>query len=177
MRLVFEQATVPLVPSVSATTRSPRLGEVDGVDYHFFTKDEFDSRRRGGEFLECFEVFGSGHWYGTLKSEVTTGLSAGKWVVLEIDVQGASAVMEQYPTAISIFVRPSSIEELRRRLLHRDTETEESLLLRLDRADAELAQAGRYRYEVINDDLDQTVREICDILTKEQQSEADRYAR
>ena len=177
MRLVFGQAAVPLVSSVSATTRPPRPGEVDGVDYHFLAKEEFNSRRKGGEFLECFEVFGSGHWYGTLKSEVTTGLSAGKWVVLEIDVQGASAVMDQYPAAISIFVRTSSIEELRRRLIRRGTETEESLRRRLDRADVELALAGRYCYEVINDDLDRAVREICDILTKEQKSEAGRYAR
>ena len=84
---------MPLVRSVSATTRPPRSGETDGVDYHFLSDDEFQLRRQRGDFLECFEVFGQGHWYGTLWSEVTTGLAAGKWVVLEIDVQGAQAVM------------------------------------------------------------------------------------
>jgi guanylate kinase len=82
--------------SVSATTRPPRPGEVDAVDYHFLTEDDFQSRRQRGEFLECFEVFGRGHWYGTLLSEVTPSLDAGKWVVLEIDVQGAISVMQRY---------------------------------------------------------------------------------
>jgi len=175
LRRVFERASVPLVASVSATTRPPRPGEIDGVDYHFLSADEFHARRERGEFLESFEVFGRGHWYGTLKSEVTTGLAAGKWVVLEIDVQGALAVMDRRPDAISIFVRPGCVKELRRRLLHRGTETEEAIRPRLAQADRELKLAGRYRYQVINDDLDRAVREICDILNQE--SEADRDAR
>ena len=84
---------MPLVRSVSATTRPPRNGETDGVDYHFLSDEEFQLRRKRGDFLECFQVFAQGYWYGTLRSEVTTGLAAGKWVVLEIDVQGAQAVM------------------------------------------------------------------------------------
>ena len=89
MQRVFAACRLPLVRSVSVTTRPPRNGETDGVDYHFVSDDEFQERRKRGEFLECFEVFGHGYWYGTLWSEVTTGLAAGKWVVLEIDVQGA----------------------------------------------------------------------------------------
>ena len=113
--------------SVSATTRPPRPGETDGVDYHFLTPDEFDRRRRGGEFIECFQVFDNGYWYGTLRSEAMAGLRAGKWVVLNIDVQGGMAVMEQFPDAVTIFLRPGSMEELERRLRGRDTENESSI--------------------------------------------------
>ena len=178
MRRVFEECPLPLVASVSATTRPPRPGEVDGVDYRFLSHEEFELRRKRGEFIECFEVFGGGHWYGTLLSEVTPGLEAGKWVVLEIDVQGALAVMDRNAEAVTIFVRPSSVEELRRRLRGRGTEGEEAIERRLDQAERELALAGRYRYQVINDDVDQAVQEICDILTQQEQVlEADRNAR
>ena len=167
MKRVLGCCAVPLAPSVSATTRPPRQGEADGIDYHFLTPQEFVHRREQGEFLECFEVFGRGHWYGTLRSEVSSSLRGGKWVVLQIDVQGARAVVEQYPDAVTIFVRPSSIDELQRRLRHRGTETEEALQARLERAKHELEQADRYRYVVINDDVDRAVAEICEILTHE----------
>ena len=167
MQRVYQTCRVPLVRSVSATTRPPRNDERDGVDYHFVSEEEFQSRQRGGKFLECFEVFGKGHWYGTLKSEVTTGLAAGKWVVLEIDVQGAQAVIEQFPDAVTIFLRPSTREELERRLRGRGTETEQAIGRRLARADGELALAGRYQYQVINDNMDQAVQNICRILTSQ----------
>jgi guanylate kinase len=170
MRRVFELAPVPMAASVSATTRPPRPGERDGIDYHFISDRQFQARRRNGDFLECVEVFGSGHWYGTLREEVISGLTAGKWVVLEIDVQGALAVIEQYPEAISIFIRPSSIEEIERRLRGRGTETEEAVERRLAQARKELASAGCYRYEVINDELDRAVQRTCDILTQEWRS-------
>ena len=175
LKRVFESAPMPLKVSVSATTRPPRPGEVDGVDYHFLTEEEFARRRQRGEFLECFQVFGRGYWYGTLLGEVIPSLEAGKWVILEIDVQGALAVIQRYPQAISIFVRPSSVEELERRLRGRRTETEEALQRRLQQARDELARAGQYQYQVINDDVDQAVREICHILT--QNAEADLHAR
>lgn len=165
LQRVFGASSLPLVQSVSATTRPPRSGETDGVDYHFLSDEEFQVRRQRGDFLECFEVFGQGHWYGTLESEVTTGLAAGKWVVLEIDVQGALAVMKRFPDAITIFLRPSSRQELERRLRGRGTETEEAIQRRLARADRELAQADRYQYQVINDNMDQAVQELCGILT------------
>ena len=167
MQRVFETCRVPLARSVSATTRQPRNGEKDGVDYHYLSDEVFAKRRRGGDFLECFEVFAQGHWYGTLRSEVTTGLTAGKWVVLEIDVQGALAVMQAYPDAISIFLRPSSRAEIERRLRGRGTETEEAIQRRLARADSELALADRYQHQVINDNMDQAVQDICRILTSE----------
>lgn len=167
LRGVFQRCRQPLVASVSATTRPRRPGEVDGVHYHFLDTEEFDTRRQRGDFLECFEVFGRGHWYGTLREEVLTGLRAGKWVVLEIDVQGALAVIQQYPEAISIFVRPESLEVLERRLRGRGTESEEAVGRRLAQARQELAQADRYRYQVVNDELERAVREICHILDQQ----------
>lgn len=167
MQRVYQTCRVPLVKSVSATTRAPRNGETDGVDYHFLSDDEFQLRRKRGEFLECFQVFTQGHWYGTLWSEVTPGLAAGKWVVLEIDVQGAQAVMRRFPDAITIFIRPSTREELERRLRGRGTETERAIEQRLARADRELALAGCYQHQVINDDMDQAVHDVCRILTSQ----------
>src|SRR5690606_19171623 len=107
-----------------------------------------------------------GYWYGTLKSEVASGLAAGKWVILEIDVQGAMKVLEQAPDAITIFVHPGSMEELERRLRGRGAESEEAIVRRLEVARRELAFARQYRYIVENHTVDQTVRDICRILTR-----------
>lgn len=153
-----------IVASVSATTRPPRPGEVDGVDYHFLSEEEFQSRRRAGKFLECFEVFGRGYWYGTLEDEVAPSLTAGKSIVLEIDVQGAMDVEKRYPDAITVFVHPSSAEELERRLRGRGTETEEAIARRLEVARRELACSDRYQYQVVNDDVDRAVEQICEII-------------
>ncbi len=155
-----------LVASVSATTRPPRPGEVDGVDYHFLTSEEFTRRQQAGQFIESFEVFGRGYWYGTLWNEVTPSLDSGKWVVLEIDVQGTLAVRQRYPDAITIFVRPGAIEELERRLTKRGTETSEAIERRLAVARHELACADQYQYQVFNDDIDQAVEQICNILVE-----------
>src|SRR5690606_28967977 len=103
VRQLLREAPFPLRLSVSATTRAPRPGEQNGVDYYFIDKEEFERRRQAGEFLECKEVFGRGDWYGTLWSEVREGLARGEWVVLEIDVEGALAVLERWPDAITIF--------------------------------------------------------------------------
>jgi len=163
---VLERSPAPLVRSVSATTRDPRGVELDGVDYHFFTPEEFARRKEKGEFLEAFEVYGRGFWYGTLWSEVDRGLKAGKWVALNIDVNGAQAVMDRFPDAITIFVRPPSEEELRRRLEVRRTESPEAIRRRLEHAQGELAMAKNYRYQVVNDDLDRAVDEVCKILAE-----------
>jgi guanylate kinase len=171
LRLVRQRNPVPLVFSVSATTRPPRPEEIDGVDYHFLSAETFESLRKGGGFLECYEVFGRGTWYGTLQSEVVSGLEAGKWVVLNIDVHGAAAVMDRYPDAVTIFVRPSSMTELQRRLRERGTETEEAIQRRLNEAEHELTMIGRYRYEVINDDVQQAVAQICAILTENMETD------
>jgi guanylate kinase len=173
MRRVFRECRLPLKHSVSATTRAPRPGEVDGQDYYFLAPDEFARYRERGEFIECFEVFGRGYWYGTLRSELEAGFRDGQWMVLEIDVQGALAVMERYPDALSIFLRPGAAEELEKRLRGRGTETEEAVQRRLARAKQELQCAGRYRYQVVNDDIDRAVAEICGILTREWENNGD----
>lgn len=164
MARVLAESNMPLTMSVSATTRPPRPGERDGADYHFLSEEDFAARRRRGEFLECFEVFGKGHWYGTLASEVDPKLDEGRWVVLEIDVKGALAVMERRPEAISIFIGPESNEELERRLRGRETEDEGAIQKRLAQAREELAAAARYQHYVVNDDLDRAVGEVCRIL-------------
>ncbi len=153
-----------LTASISATTRPPRPGEQDGVDYFFLSPEEFTARRQGGEFLECFEVFGSGHWYGTLKDQVSPRLASGKWVVLEIDVDGTLAVLARYPDAVTVFVRPDSIEDLERRLRRRGTESEAAIGRRLEVARRELSFIDRYRYVVINRSVDQAVNDILQIL-------------
>lgn len=165
VRRLLTECCQPLVMSVSATTRSPRQGERNGIDYHFMSLDEFHRRREAGDFLEYKEVFGRGDWYGTLNKEVTTGLAAGKWVVLEIDVEGTLGVLEQFPDAITIFVHPGSLDELERRLRQRATESEQAIQRRLEVARRELEYLGRYRYEVVNDSVEHAVRQICDILS------------
>jgi guanylate kinase len=162
VRELLAQCPLPLVMSVSATTRRPRKGEIEGEDYYFLTSDQFAVRRQSGDFLECKEY--AGNWYGTLQSQVTAGLAEGKWVVLEIDVEGTLAVLEKHPESLTIFVHSGSIEELERRLRIRNTETEEALARRLATARRELAQKSRYRYEVINRDVPEAVREVCTIL-------------
>lgn len=164
VRQVLEECGQGLKLSVSATTRPPRPGETDGVDYHFLSDAEFTRRREAGEFLECIEVFGRGHWYGTLWSEVRSSLAAGQWVILEIDVDGAKDVLRDFPAAISIFIGPESLEELERRLRSRGTETEEAIQRRLAVARHELAMADNYQYNVINISVEETVTEIYAIL-------------
>ncbi len=163
---LLAECPLPLFRSVSATTRPPRPLEQDHVDYHFLTDDEFHRLRQAGEFLECCEVFGRGYWYGTLKSEVASGLAAGKWVILEIDVEGAMKVLQQTPEAITVFVHPGSMEELERRLRGRGAESEEAILRRLEVARHELTFASQYRHLVENKTVEQTVHDICRILTR-----------
>jgi guanylate kinase len=168
---LLEQCPLPLRLSVSATTREPREGEEDGVDYHFLSPEEFSARRQAGEFLECCEVFGRGHWYGTFRETVTSGLAEGKWVILEIDVEGTAAVLRQYPEAITIFLRPASLGELERRLRGRGTEIDQTIRHRLEVAQRELDHVSRYQHEIINQSVDQAVQEICDILAHAEKNE------
>jgi guanylate kinase len=150
--------------SVSATTRPPRTGEQDGVDYYFLSDAEFARRMAEGEFLECVEVFGRGHWYGTLWSEVRGSLSRGIWVILEIDVDGAREVLRQYPEAVTVFIRPDSLEELERRLRARGTEKEDAIQRRLAVARHELSLADQYEHQVVNVTVPQAVDDICEFL-------------
>lgn len=164
VRQVLEHCGPGLKLSVSATTRPPRPGEQDGVDYYFLSDAEFMRRREAGDFLECIEVFGRGHWYGTLWAEVRSSLSQGKWVILEIDVDGAGEVMSQFPDAVTIFIRPESTEELERRLRSRGTESEDSVQRRLAVARHELLLADRYEHQVVNVTVPAAVDQICEIL-------------
>lgn len=161
---LFKKCTLPLIPSVSATTRPQRPGETEGASYHYQTDEQFQKHRKNDEFLECVEVFGYGHWYGTLREPVTTGLQAGNWIVLEIDVEGAAKVLKFYPDAITIFIHPGSLAELERRLRGRGTETESVLQRRLDVAKRELDASGTYQHIVINESVEQTVDDICQLL-------------
>jgi guanylate kinase len=157
---LIERCPLPLEVSVSATTRPPRSGEIDGVHYHFLSPEEFARRREAGEFLESANVFGQ-NWYGTLRQTVASGMKRGKWVILEIDVDGAEQVLAAFPDAASIFIHPGTQAELERRLRGRDTESESAVQRRLEVAQRELAFASKYRFVAVNDDLDQTIAAIC----------------
>lgn len=156
-----------LVPSVSATTRPPRAGECDGVDYHFIPLDEFERRRAVGEFLECCQVYGRQHWYGTLVAEVAPRLAAGKWVVLEIDVEGTLSILARYPQAITIFVEPAHPDQLLERLKARGTESPDAMARRLEVARRELHEAHRYKHRVVNENVELALAEIERVLAAE----------
>lgn len=164
VRRLLDRHTPGLRLSVSATTRSPRPGEVDGQDYHFLSPADFQKRLAAGDFLEAVEVFGQGHWYGTLTSEVSPSLERGVWVILEIDVDGAARVVERFPDAVTIFIAPPSMAELERRLRDRATESEAAVKVRLDAARRELARAATYRHQVVNETIDQAVDQISAVL-------------
>jgi guanylate kinase len=148
--------------SVSATTRPPRAGEQDGVDYLFLGEDEFVARRDAGEFLEWFEVFGQ--LKGTPRAPVEEALAAGRDVLMEVDVQGAMAVKQQIADALLVFVRAPSREVQRERLAGRDSDDADQLARRMAEAEAEEAMAERFDATVVNDDLDATVNEVAAIL-------------
>lgn len=161
---LLRESPVRLVKSVSATTRRPRAGERHGDAYYFLSPEEFAARRARGEFLETAEVY-AGLWYGTLQSEIDRARAEGGWAFLEIDVQGGLKVMELYPDAITIFVQPPSLAVCEERLLARGTESPEAIAGRLRKVSEELSHAPRYRFQVVNDDLDRVVTEIVGILT------------
>lgn len=151
--------------SVSATTRQPRPGETDGVNYYFKTRDEFQEMIRQDAFLEHAEYVGN--FYGTPAAPVERDLAQGYCVILDIEVQGAMQVMEKRPDAVSIFLCPPSLEELERRLRGRGTDTEEKICQRLETARREYALANQYGYIIINDDIDTAVRELDAVITAE----------
>jgi guanylate kinase len=141
--------------SVSATTRAPRPGEQDGVDYHFLTEGAFDARIAAGDFLEHAEY--SGRRYGTLRSEVLKRTAAGVPVVLEIEVQGARQVRAAMPEAVTIFIAPPSEEALHTRLVGRGTDSPEQMQARLATAREELRARDEFRHVVVNDRLEEAV--------------------
>ena len=164
LKRLFADAEFPLKTSVSATTRAPRPGERNGVEYWFMTRDEFLARRERGEFLESFEVYEGGALYGTLRETVEDAARNGDWVVLEIDVKGAKSVVAQIPDAVTIFIAPPSLDALRERLAARGSETPEDVAKRLAQASLELEQSDFYRYRVVNDKLDDAYAELVAVM-------------
>lgn len=151
--------------SISATTRQPRPGEQDGVNYYFYTKEKFREMIDQGQLLEWAEVYGN--FYGTPKQKVLDRLEAGEDILLEIDTQGALNVMKVMPEGLFIFLLPPSLEELSARLKGRGTETEESLHRRLGAAVDEIKLATKYRYVVVNDKVEDAEETIANIIEAE----------
>ena len=148
--------------SVSATTRPPRPGERDGVDYRFLTPEQFEERVRAGDFIE--HAVYSGHRYGTLRSELERRRLAGSPVVLEIEVQGARQVREALPDAVAVFIAPPSREALRARLVGRGTDAAEQVEARLRTADQELEARPEFGHVVVNDRLEAAADELVGIV-------------
>ncbi|HEY1775765.1 MAG TPA: guanylate kinase [Solirubrobacteraceae bacterium] len=153
-----------LALSVSATTRTPRAGEEDGVNYHFMTEADFDRRLRSGEFLEHATY--AGHRYGTLRAELERRSRGGAPVVLEIELQGARQVRAAMPEAVQIFIAPASIEQLEERLRGRGADEEDALRQRLEIARTELAARDEFGSVVVNDALDRAVSDLDDIYLR-----------
>jgi guanylate kinase len=151
--------------SVSATTRDPRPGEVDGVHYHFVTEESFRTLISQNQMLEWAQVHGR-HLYGTPLSELSRAEAQNKHLLLEIDLQGARQVREKMPQALMIFINPPSFEELERRLRSRGTETEEQIQTRLSTARTELAAAGEFDYQLTNLDLEACAREVVELVQR-----------
>lgn len=149
--------------SVSATTRAPRPGELEGVDYEFMSVDAFLAYRDEGRFLEWAEY--NGNSYGTPKKTVYETLATGKSVILEIEVHGALLVREQSPTALFVFIKTPTFRVLEERLRHRGTETEAVILRRLRTARKELAEAHWYDHQIVNDDFDACVEQFTRLLS------------
>jgi guanylate kinase len=162
IRLLRER--VPgLALSVSATTRAPRPGEQDGLDYHFLSDAEFARRVAAGDFVEWAEY--SGRRYGTLRSELERHLAEGRPVVLEIEVQGARQVRRAMPEAVQIFIEPPDGEALKDRLVGRGTDDPDAIARRLAVAESELAAADEFQYRVVNDRLDEAVARLQEIVS------------
>jgi guanylate kinase len=154
--------------SVSATTRPPRPGERDGVDYHFLGEQEFERRLRSGEFMEHASY--SGYRYGTLLSEVEPRLERGAGVVLEIELQGARQVRTRMPDAVLVFVAPPTPEVLRERLEQRGTDSADQIDRRLEVARAELDAQREFRHVIVNDRLESAADELADLVRSEMAS-------
>lgn len=161
---LLERTDLPVRLSVSATTRAPRPGEVDGVQYHFWTRPRFEQAIAANQFLEWADVYGN--YYGTLQSEVEPFRAAGQGVLLEIDVQGAATVRRNCPDNISIFLRASSMGEYEKRLRKRHTEDEAAIQRRLAAARTELARQNDYDYIIINDNVETAVAELKTVLRR-----------
>ena len=161
VKQVIKKETNTLL-SVSSTTRKPRPNEVNGTDYYFISKDEFEKKISNNEFAEYANY--AGNYYGTDKSAIQNILSQGKNLILEIDVQGALQIKKIYNDAISIFILPPNIDELKHRLIGRNTEDISTINLRLSQVDRELNSSDLFDYKIINDDLYVAVGKIIKII-------------
>ena len=162
---LFEEFADQIAYSVSATTRGPREGEVDGKDYFLISRQEFERRVKNNEFLEHAEF--AGNCYGTPRAYVEKLLDSGMNVVLEIDVQGALQVMKSMPECVSVFILPPSFEELEHRLRGRGTETEEKVRERLETAKRELPYAPQYDYQIVNGgDIEAAYQSLREVFLK-----------
>lgn len=155
--------------SVSATTRAPRPGEVDGESYFFMTREDFEGLIANDGLLEWADVYGN--LYGTPRKQVVQRIAAGAQIFLEIDVQGGLQVRDRMPEVVLIFVAPPSMEELERRLVGRQTESQEDIVRRLEAARGEIEAASCYDYIVVNDDLGRATTEILEIVKRHAESE------
>jgi guanylate kinase len=151
--------------SVSYTTRAPRKGEKDGVDYHFIDQARFLEMRGRDEFLESAEVHGN--YYGTSRQVILDALKRGDDLILEIDWQGAQQVRRLYPGCIGIFILPPSVEELERRMRSRGQDSDSVIRRRVENAREELAHAGEFNYAIINKDFETARHELAEIIRKE----------
>jgi guanylate kinase len=151
--------------SISCTTRSPRLGETDGVEYFFVTREEFERKAQTGQLLEWAEVYGN--YYGTPRDYVEAMLANGQNVILDIDINGAVQVREKYPEAVSIFVIPPTVSELRNRIMRRAADSAESVERRLAQVPRWLEQGLTYDYVLVNDDLARAVEQLGAIVIAE----------
>lgn len=151
--------------SVSVTTRKPRVGEVEGVNYFFRTEEQYQQMIAAGEFLETAEVYNN--FYGTPKAPVFENLENGYDVLFEVDVHGARSIKRKYPEAVSIFVMTPDFETLKERLINRGSETAQSLKTRLSAAKRELGEYKLFDYIVFNDDIDRAVQEVLNIIASE----------
>jgi len=154
-----------LKESISYTTRAPRPGEKDGVDYHFVDEPTFRAMRERGEFLESAQVHGN--HYGTAKKVIVEAVARGDDIGLEIYWQGAEQVRRRYPVCVGIFILPPSLEELERRLRGRGQDSEAVMRERLANAREELAHAGEFKYAIINKDFETARRELAEIIKRE----------
>ncbi len=150
--------------SVSRTTRAPRPGETDGVDYFFISRKEFEKGIAEKKWAEWAKVHDN--YYGTCAQDIDAGLAAGKDILLDIDVQGARQIVMRYPDAVTIFIMPPSMEELQRRLETRGTDSPQTIARRLKNAVDEMAQRHDYRHVVINDNLDQSVDQLVTLIAE-----------
>jgi guanylate kinase len=150
--------------SLSATTRSPRPGEVNGRDYLFLSRDEFLARVEQGDFLEWAEF--AGNLYGTPKTPLAEKIAAGRWVILEIELEGARQVREAFPDALQLFVLPPSIGELEHRIRQRGQDDDEAIQKRLQRAQVEIQAASEFDVQVVNDDLEEALDHLEQAIFK-----------